>query len=89
MLDLNWKNLILKFFHQNRNRIEWHFNKQMPKVTSIPKSGFSSNIQIYVVMLKRHKNEIIIHKREKVNAQDRSIYLCCVSMVPFLVLIQG
>lgn len=41
----------------------------MPKVTSIPKSGLSSNIQeIYVVMLKRHKNEIIIYKREKVNA---------------------
>lgn len=41
----------------------------MPKVTSIPKSGLSSNIQeIYVVMLKGHKNEIIIYKREKVNA---------------------
>lgn len=61
----------------------------MPKVTSIPKSGFSSNIQeIYVVILKGHKNEIIIHKMEKMNAQDRSIYLCCVSMVPFLVHIQ-
>lgn len=48
----------------------------MPKVTSIPKSGLSSNIQeIYVVMLKGHKNEIIIYKREKVTPKkDQCIY---------------